>query len=273
MLACIAGFVDLYTFNISFILRAGEQNTTDIIIAVIAVLFVLEAGRRVVGLPIVIIASTFLVYCVVGPYLPGFLNHRGYSVARIVSHMYYTTEGILGTPIGVSSTFIFLFILFGSFLDKTGIGKFYIDLANAVAGKAVGGPAKVAVLSSALTGTISGSSVANTVGTGSFTIPLMKSLGYKPEFAGAVEAAASTGGQLMPPIMGAAAFLMSEFIGIPYGSIAKAAIIPALLYFSGIWIMVDLEARKTGMKGLKNQSFQSLVKCLARDGTCLLRYL
>lgn len=263
-LAIISGFVGLYiTFNYNaLIMRAGEQNALDIFVAILAVLFVLEAARRVVGIPIVIIASTFLLYAKFGAFLPGFLNHRGYSIERIVSHMYYTTEGILGTPIGVSSTFIFLFILFGAFLDKTGIGKFFIDLANAIAGKAVGGPAKVAVLSSALTGTISGSSVANTVGTGSFTIPLMKSLGYKPEFAGAVEAAASTGGQLMPPIMGAAAFLMSEFIGIPYGSIAKAAIIPALLYFTGIWIMVDLEARKTGMKGLEESKLPKLAKVL-----------
>ncbi|MDD4504210.1 MAG: TRAP transporter permease [Clostridiaceae bacterium] len=263
-LAIISGFVGLYiTFNYNaLIMRAGEQNKLDIFIAILAVLFVLEAARRVVGIPIVIIASTFLLYAKFGAFLPGFLNHRGYSIERIVSHMYYTTEGILGTPIGVSSTFIFLFILFGAFLDKTGIGKFFIDLANAIAGKAVGGPAKVAVLSSALTGTISGSSVANTVGTGSFTIPLMKSLGYKPEFAGAVEAAASTGGQLMPPIMGAAAFLMSEFIGMPYGEIAKAAIIPALLYFTGIWIMVDLEARKTGMKGLESSKLPKLGKVL-----------
>jgi len=259
-LAAIAGFVGLYIpFNYNaLIMRAGEQNGLDIFIAILAVLLVLEAARRVVGLPIVIIASVFLLYAKFGAYLPGFFNHRGYSVERIVSHMYYTTEGILGTPIAVSSTFIFLFILFGAFLDKTGIGRFFIDLANAIAGKAVGGPAKVAVLSSALTGTISGSSVANTVGTGSFTIPLMKSLGYKPEFAGAVEAAASTGGQIMPPIMGAAAFLMSEFIGIPYSQIAKSAIIPALLYFSGIWIMVDLEARKTGMKGLEESKLPKL---------------
>jgi TRAP transporter 4TM/12TM fusion protein len=262
--AAVAGFVGLYIpFNYhALIMRAGEQNGFDIFIAIIAVLLVLEAARRVVGLPIVIIASIFLLYAKFGAFLPGFFNHRGYSIERIVSHMYYTTEGILGTPIAVSSTFIFLFILFGAFLDKTGIGKFFIDLANAIAGKAVGGPAKVAVLSSALTGTISGSSVANTVGTGSFTIPLMKSLGYKPEFAGAVEAAASTGGQIMPPIMGAAAFLMSEFIGIPYSQIAKAAIIPALLYFTGIWIMVDLEARKTGMKGLEESKLPKLKKVL-----------
>lgn len=263
-IAVISAFVGLYiTFNYNaLIMRAGDQSKLDVFVAILAILFVLEAARRVVGFPIVIIASTFLLYCKFGAFLPGFLNHRGYSIDRIASHMYYTTEGILGTPIGVSSTFIFLFILFGSFLDKTGIGKFFIDLANAVAGKAVGGPAKVAVLSSALTGTISGSSVANTVGTGSFTIPLMKSLGYKPEFAGAVEAAASTGGQLMPPIMGAAAFLMSEFIGIPYGSIAKAAIIPALLYFTGIWIMVDLEARKTGLKGLEESKLPKLGRVL-----------
>ncbi|MDF2839291.1 MAG: transporter, fusion protein [Clostridia bacterium] len=264
-LAVIAGLVGLYiTFNYNaLIMRAGDQTPIDIFVAILAILFVLEAARRVVGLPIVIIASTFLLYAKIGPYLPGFLNHRGYSIERIASHMYFTTEGILGTPIAVSSTFIFLFILFGAFLDKTGIGKFFIDLANAIAGKAVGGPAKVAVLSSALTGTISGSSVANTVGTGSFTIPLMKSLGYKPEFAGAVEAAASTGGQIMPPIMGAAAFLMAEFIGIPYSSIAKAAIIPALLYFTGIWIMIDLEARKTGMKGLDESKLPKLARVLA----------
>jgi TRAP transporter 4TM/12TM fusion protein len=264
-LAGIAGAVGLYiSFNYnSLIMRAGDQSSLDIFVAILAILLVLEAARRVVGLPIVIIASTFLLYAKFGAFLPGFLNHRGYSIERIASHMYFTTEGILGTPIAVSATFIFLFILFGAFLDKTGIGKFFIDFANAIAGKAVGGPAKVAVLSSALTGTISGSSVANTVGTGSFTIPLMKSLGYKPEFAGAVEAAASTGGQIMPPIMGAAAFLMAEFIGIPYSSIAKAAVIPALLYFTGIWIMIDLEARKTGMKGLEESKLPKLVRVLA----------
>jgi TRAP transporter 4TM/12TM fusion protein len=213
-LAAVGAGVALYlTLNFeSLLMRAGDQNTIDIIIGLIAVVLVLEGARRVVGLPIAIIATVFLVYAIVGPYMPGFLNHRGYSITRIVSHMYYTTEGILGIPIGVAATFIFLFILLGSFLEKTGIGAFFIDLANSVAGFAAGGPAKVAVLTSALEGTVSGSSVANTVGSGSFTIPLMKSLGYKPEFAAAVEAAASTGGQIMPPIMGAAAFLMAEFM-------------------------------------------------------------
>lgn len=267
-LAIIGAGVALYlTLNFeSLLLRAGDQNTFDIIIGILAIILVLEGARRVVGLPIAIIATVFLVYGILGPYMPGFLNHRGYSISRIVSHMYYTTEGILGIPLGVAATFIFLFILLGSFLEKTGIGAFFIDLANSVAGFAAGGPAKVAVLTSALEGTVSGSSVANTVGSGSFTIPLMKSLGYKPEFAAAVEAAASTGGQIMPPIMGAAAFLMAEFIGIPYSQIAKAAIIPALLYFTGIFISVHLEAKKLGMKGMSKDELPKLSKVMMDRG-------
>ncbi|MDF2949225.1 MAG: transporter, fusion protein [Sedimentibacter sp.] len=267
-LALVGIFVALYiTLNFkALLMRAGDQNTLDIIIGLIAVGLVLEGARRVVGLPIAIIASVFLIYAIVGPYMPGFLNHRGYSIGRIVSHMYYTTEGILGIPLGVAATFIFLFILLGAFLEKTGIGAFFIDLANSIAGFAAGGPAKVAVLTSALEGTVSGSSVANTVGSGSFTIPLMKSLGYKPEFAAAVEAAASTGGQIMPPIMGAAAFLMAEFIGIPYSQIAKAAVIPALLYFTGIFISVHLEAKKLGMKGMSKEQLPKLSKVMLDRG-------
>lgn len=271
-LAVLGGAAGLYiTLNYEALLyRAGDYVTLDLIIGAIAILLVLEGARRVVGLPIAIIASVFLLYAKVGPYLPGFLNHRGYSIERIISHMYYTTEGIIGVPLGVAATFIFLFILFGAFLEKTGIGKFFIDLANAIAGFAAGGPAKVAVLTSALEGTVSGSSVANTVGSGSFTIPLMKSLGYKPEFAGAVEAAASTGGQIMPPIMGAAAFLMAEFIGVPYLDIAKAAAIPALLYFTGIWIMVHFEAKKLGMKGLNKDELPKISKVLKERGYLFL---
>lgn len=271
-LAILGGVCALYiTINFKDLLyRAGDYMTLDLIVGAIAILLVLEGARRVVGLPIAIIASVFLLYAKVGPYLPGFLNHRGYSVERIISHMYYTTEGIIGVPLGVAATFIFLFILFGAFLEKTGIGKFFIDLANSVAGFAAGGPAKVAVITSALEGTISGSSVANTVGSGSFTIPLMKSLGYKPEFAAAVEAAASTGGQIMPPVMGAAAFLMAEFIGIPYMDIAKAAAIPALLYFTGIWIMVHFEAKKMGMKGLSKEQLPKLGKVLKERGYLFL---
>ncbi|MET3575691.1 TRAP transporter permease [Bhargavaea ullalensis] len=233
------------------VLRVGRMTDLDTIVAIIAVLLTLEAARRAVGLPITIISVAFLVYAFFGPYFPGFLAHRGQDLTALSQLMFYTTDGILGTPISVSATFIFVFLLFGSFLVKTGVGQYFNDLAVAVAGKLTGGPAKVAIFSSALQGTISGSSVANVVTSGSYTIPMMKKLGYRKEFAGAVEASASTGGQLMPPIMGAAAFLMVEFIGgITYWEIAKAAAIPALLYFAGIWIMTHFEAKRIGLSGL-----------------------
>ncbi|WP_338472198.1 TRAP transporter permease [Niallia sp. XMNu-256] len=233
--------------------RVGRLTDTDFLIGLLAIVLVLEATRRTVGLPIMIIAILFIIYALFGPYMPGSLAHRGLDLDRLVQTMFYTTEGILGTPLGVSSTFIFLFLLFGSFLIKTGVGEYFNDLAILVAGRRVGGPAKVAIFSSALQGTISGSSVANVVTSGAFTIPMMKNLGYRKEFAGAVEASSSTGGQLMPPIMGAAAFLMAEFIGIPYAEIALAAAIPAILYFSGVWIVTHFEAKKTGLRGLSKE--------------------
>lgn len=255
------------SFNFEeLIRRAGIYTTTDVIIGIIGILLVFEACRRIVGLPILIISIVFIIYALFGAYAPGFLNHRGYSLQRLVSHLFYNTEGIMGTPIGASATFIFLFIFFGALLDKTGIGQFFIDICNAIAGGFDGGPAKVAVLTSAMFGTVSGSSVSNTVGTGSFTIPMMKSLRYRPEFAGAVEASASTGGQLMPPIMGAASFLMAESLGIPYMQVAKAAIIPAILYFTGIFIMVHLEAKKTGLKGLSRDSLPKIGELLMKKG-------
>lgn len=233
----------------------GILDSVDFYVGIAAILLVLEATRRVVGMPITIISILFLLYALYGPYMPGFLVHRGISLDRLVQTMFFTTEGILGTPLSVSSTFIFLFLLFGAFLVKTGVGSYFNDLAVSIAGRRTGGPAKVAIFSSALQGTISGSSVANVVTSGSFTIPMMKKLGYKREFAGGVEAAASTGGQLMPPIMGAAAFLMVEFIGggITYWDIAKAAAIPALLYFTGIWIMTHFEAKRLGLQGLTKE--------------------
>jgi len=266
--ACVAGYL-VINYR-ALIERSGAFTTVDIIVGVVGILLLAEICRRTVGLPILIIAGIFIAYAYLGPYMPGFLNHRGYSFKRIVSHLMFTTEGILGIPMGVCSTFIFLFILFGAFLEKTGIGKFFIDISNAIAGFAAGGPAKVAVLTSALEGTVSGSSVSNTVGSGSFTIPMMKSLGYKPEFAAAVEAAASTGGQIMPPIMGAAAFLMADTLGIPYSQIAVAAIIPALLYFAGIWIMVHFEAKKTGMRGLSKEELPRLWDVLKERGHLVL---
>ena len=250
--------------------RSGNNTVIDVIIGIIGILILFESCRRIVGLPIMIIAGTFVVYAFVGKYLPGFLHHRGYSLQRVVCHLFYNTEGIMGTPIGACSTFIFLFILFGALLEKTGIGQFFIDLCNAIAGGASGGPAKVAVLSSALLGTVSGSSVSNTVGSGSFTIPMMKKLGYKGEFAGAVEASASTGGQLMPPIMGAAAFLMAESLGMPYITIVKAAVIPALLYFTGIFITVHLEAKKLGLKGMPREQLPRFLPLFLSKGYMIL---
>ena len=232
------------------ILRSGLVTDLDFAVGLIGVLLVIEATRRVVGLPMLFVVLLFLIYAFAGPYMPGLLAHRGVTPQQLISHLFYTTEGIFGIPLGVSSTFIFLFILFGAYLESTGLGKFFIDLANAIAGWASGGPAKVAVLSSGLMGTVSGSSVANVAGTGSFTIPMMKKLGYDKEFAGAVEAAASTGGQLMPPVMGAAAFLMAEFVGIPYIDIVKAAVIPAILYFAGVWLGVHFEAKRKKLKGI-----------------------
>lgn len=264
--------VPLYitVFYKQLVLRAGTVTTTDFIIGAIGVLLVLEAARRVVGIPIVIIASLFIIYALIGPYIPGQLAHRGADLPTLVQHLFYTTEGIFGIPIGVSSTFIFLFILFGAYLEKTGLGQLFIDLANAVAGWAAGGPAKVAVLSSALMGTVSGSSVANVVGTGSFTIPMMKRLGYKPEFAGAVEATASTGGQLMPPIMGAAAFLMAEFTKIPYARIIGAAAIPALLYYFGVWTGVHLEAKRLGLRGLSREELPKFKEIVLERGHLII---
>lgn len=246
--------------------RAGMNTPTDIAIGVIGVLLVFEATRRTVGWPMLTVALVFLAYAFLGPYMPGILAHRGVSFDELVSHLYFTTEGIFGVPMGVSSTFIFLFILFGAYLDATGLGKFFIDFANALAGWAVGGPAKVAVLSSGLMGTVSGSSVANVAGTGSFTIPMMKKLGYRPSFAGAVEAAASTGGQLMPPVMGAAAFLMAEFVGVPYIEVVKAAVIPALLYYTGIWLSVHYEAKKYGLKGTPREELPKFGPLLREKG-------
>ena len=255
------------------VLRAGRVTTLDFIVGLIAIALILEATRRVVGWPMVIIATLFLIYALVGRHIPGQLAHRGVRFTSLVQHQFYTTEGIFGIPIGVSSTFIFLFILFSAYLEKTGMGEFFIDLANAVAGWASGGPAKVAVIASGCMGTISGSSVANVVGTGSFTIPMMKRLGYKGEFAGAVEATASTGGQLMPPIMGAAAFLMSEFTGIPYVRIIAAAAIPALLYYLGVWSGVHFEAKRLKLRGLNRDELPKIKDILLSRGHLLIPLL
>lgn len=243
--------------------RAGNPNSTDVFLGVILVLLTLEATRRAVGKPLMFVAIFFLLYALVlGPYMPGRFAHGTFSVRRVSYYLYLTDAGIFGTPLGVSANFVYLFILFGSILNKTGAGKFFIDFATALTGYTRGGPAKAAVVSSGMMGTISGSSTANTVTTGSFTIPLMKNIGYSSVFAGAVEPVASTGGQIMPPIMGAAAFIMAEFLGVPYIEVAKAAILPAIFYYLALFMAVDFRAAKIGLVGLKRDQLPSLVKTL-----------
>lgn len=256
-----AGCFFYYILNFEAIVaKAGRISALDIAIGVIAILILFEICRRVVGIPIIIVVLCFLAYAFIS----------GFSLRRIIAHLFYTTEGVIGTPLGVCSTFIVLFILFGSFLDKTGVGRFFIEIANSIAGAATGGPAKVAVISSALQGMISGSSVANTVGSGSFTIPMMKKTGYAPEFAAAVEAAASTGGQIMPPIMGAAAFLMAEMTGYQYSEIVIAAILPAFLYFTGIFLMVHFEAKRLGLRGLSKEDIPGFFSLMFSRGYLLI---
>ena len=231
-------------------LRPGNYTEFDIIIAVVAIIILLEAGRRVLGLALSIIAIVFLAYSYLGPYMPELIIHKGASLNKLAGHMYLTTEGVFGVPLGVSAGFVFLFVLLGSLLDKAGAGEYFINLAYALLGKFRGGPAKAAVVASGFTGIMSGSSIANTVTTGTFTIPLMKKTGFKPEQAGAVESAASTMGQLMPPIMGAAAFIMAEFLGMAYSDVVIAAFIPAFVTYFALIYIVHLEALKLGLKGM-----------------------
>ena len=269
VIGAAAFFYYVYNFR-TIVGQMGLYKPHDFVIAVIGMTILFEACRRVVGFPLMIVVSAFMSYAYFGKYIPGDFGHAGYSIHRIITFLFYTTEGVIGTPIGVCATFIFTFLLFGAFLEKTGIGQFFIDVANSLAGWAVGGPAKVAVISSALQGTVSGSSVANTVGTGSFTIPMMKRLGYKPHFAAAVEATASTGGQIMPPIMGAAAFIMAEITGLPYARIIVAAVIPAILYFSSVFVQVHFEAKKIGLKGMPKDELPNFFKLAVQKGHLML---
>jgi len=252
MLALVAFGVNAYIiFNFqNLVTRIGMPSTTDLILGFVCMVLVLEGTRRSIGWPLPIVTVLFLLYAYFGNLIPGIFGHRGYDIFRIINQMYLTTEGIFGVPIGVVVTIVFLFILFGSFLEKSGGGNFFITLAVALAGRARGGPAKIAIIASGLMGTISGSSIANVVTTGSFTIPLMKKIGYRPAFAASVESAASTGGQIMPPIMGAGVFVMAEFTQIPYLTIIAAAIIPALLYYFSIYMNVHFEACRQNLEGM-----------------------
>ena len=245
-----------YSANAMTIIQQGSNfEWYQILIGICGIISIMEVCRRSVGLPILVVALCFIVYALIwglsNPSLWGKLNY-------MVRYLFYSKEGILSTPINVCSKFIVVFIIFGAFLERTGIAEFFIQIANALVGGFSGGPAKVAVVVSAMEGMVSGSSVANTVGSGSVTIPLMKKTGYKPEFAAAAEASASTGGQIMPPIMGAAAFLMADYVGVPYSDIMVRAILPAVLFFAGIFIAVHLEAKKEGLRGLKKEELPKL---------------
>ena len=250
--------------------REGRAIPSDIYMGVIMTILVIETTRRTVGWPLPIVALTAISYAVFGRYLPGMLKHPGFPISELAPFMYLRTDGIFGVPLGVSATFIFLFVLFGSVLNVSGAGGFFIDLAMSLTGRSRGGPAKAAVVASALMGSVSGSSVANTVTTGSFTIPLMKKVGYPAHFAGAVEAAASTGGQIMPPVMGAAAFVMAQFLGISYWSIVVAAVIPACLYFFSVFAMVHFRAGREGIEGIPKKDLPKVWEVLKKGWMLLL---
>lgn len=251
--------------------RISGYTFFDIIVAIIGVLLLLEATRRTVGIPIVVVASIAILYAIFGNIMPSqILSHPGFSVDRIATDLWFKESGVYGTPVQISAKFIFLFLFFGVVLIHTKIGEFFNDLAVALTGRFTGGTAKTAVVASALQGMVSGSSVGNTVASGSFTIPMMKRSGFKPEFAAATEASASTGGQIMPPIMGAAAFIMMEYLGVSYGTIMLAAVIPAMLYFTGIFIGTHFEAKRLGILGLPKSQLQSFTKLLKKNGYMLL---
>lgn len=265
--------------NIDIIANQVFPRDIDVWVGVLTILVVLEGARRAVGLGMTIIGAMFIAYAFAGsrgelPFLadwmPGIMNHRGYSLERLASQMTLGAEGIFGIPLGVAATFVFIFVLFGAFLEATGAGKFFIDLAYAATGRQRGGPAKAAVIASAGMGSISGSAIANVVTTGAFTIPLMKKLGYRPAQAGGIEAAASTGGQIMPPLMGAGAFLMSEFTRVPYVEIVLVSIFPAFLYFGAVYLLVHIAAVKQGMKGLDTKDLPNVRAVLAEGWHFLL---
>lgn len=252
------------------IISVDEMTFRDFFLGLLAVPLILEATRRAVRSALAIVGACFCIYALTGPYLFGALKHSATNIQEWVEYLYLTTDGIFGVPTGVSATFVFLFILFVAFLQRTGVGQFYLDVAFGLTGRARGGAAKASVVASSFFGTISGSAVANTVGTGSFTIPLIIKSGYRPHFAAAVEALSSTGGQLMPPIMGAAAFVMAELTGIPYWDICKSAAFPALLFYGAAFLMIHLEAVQSGLKGLDREELPSLMETLKRGSHMVL---
>jgi TRAP transporter 4TM/12TM fusion protein len=269
-LLSVAVAVYVWVDYINFINRMGSPNTMDVIMGTLLIVLVLEASRRISGWPLVMLSLLFLLYGLFGRNLPGIFMHRGYDWKALVNHIFINTEGIYGTSVDVAASYIFLFIMFGTVMNKCGMGRFFNDLALAFAGSSKGGPAKVAVIASGFLGSINGSAVANVVTTGAFTIPLMKKTGYSKEFSGAVESSASVGGQLLPPIMGAAAFIMAEMLGVKYGTIVISAAIPALLYYLGILVQVQLRASKKNLQGIPKEELPKVGDVMRERGHLLL---
>jgi len=268
VLSIIALLVGIYVFFnwADIAARGGFTNTRDTIFGIFEIIIVLEAARRVVGFQLTILSAIFLIYSFFGPYMPTIIAHKGYGITAVVRVLYMSSDGIFGIPIGISASYIVLFILFGSFLELSGGGKFLTDVAFSLVGRTVGGPAKAAVVSSGMMGMLSGAAVANVVTTGTFTIPLMKKAGYPKHVAAAIEAVASTGGQFVPPVMGAAAFMIAEMVGVSYKQIAIGAIIPSLLYYFYLYLCIHFEAKKAGLSGLKQEELPSLKQAFQERG-------
>lgn len=274
MIFAVAGLTGVIYILMNYIAihndRMSQPIVWDYVFAIITIIALLEISRRSIGIFIPVLTLGAIIYALFGPYFPGVMGHAGFSLERLLFRFYMTTEGIFGMTLSIATTYIVLFILFGAFLSASGATKLFNDLAVAIAGQRRGGPAQVAVLSSALTGSLSGSAVANVATTGPFTIPLMKSIGLKPKYAAAVEASASTGGMIMPPIMGAAAFIMAGFLGVSYNIVILAAIIPSLLYYAGLIIAIDIEAKKEGLKGMSKDSIPQVWAVLKEGGVLLV---
>ena len=269
-LACVGYMFVNYDYIVSRFPTAHPLSPMDMAVGIVAIVLVLEATRRTIGAALPIVAISFLIYGFMGPWLPSWLYHRGLSLELTVDQTWFTTEGIFGTPMAVAGTYVILFIIFGTFLEKSGAGQFFMNFANAIAGGARGGPGKVSVVSSSLFGTISGSAVANVMVDGWLTIPMMKRAGFKPEAAAAIEAVASTGGQIMPPVMGAAAFVMAEFLGASYTQVMIAAAIPALFYYGALFAAIHFNAVRSGLRGLPREELPILGHIILRQGHLFL---
>ena len=269
-LVCVGYMFVYYDYIVNRFPTAHPLATSDKVVGVVAILLVLEATRRTIGASLPIVAVCFLAYGLAGPWLPGVLRHKGLTLEITIDQTYFTTEGVFGVPLSVAGTYVILFIIFGAFLEKSGAGQFFMSFANAIAGGARGGPGKVSVVSSSLFGTISGSAVANVMVDGWLTIPMMKKTGFKPEAAAAIEAVASTGGQIMPPIMGAAAFVMAEFLGMSYTKVMIAAAIPAIFYYGALFAAIHFNAMRTGLRGIPKHELPLLGQIIVRQGHLFL---